>query len=468
MYEYLVQVEGTTPSLGGGDVTDYVDDYTAASFNAVRDALRKALRSPTFGDGRHGRLRLGAISDPTAGNVPTLQLAGSGPITATVKYRYRFGNVSGVTLATNASASIVATGNAVRVHVPAQASDANVGYCAVERTHDNGSTWFHIATVPISDATQAFDFIDSNPITSGTNLGASNTTTTTGTLGGGDWQFVGSAEGSDVATAQTLTYSSDNTQGLGGVHTLRFTSAINFAGNFNGVGKFLRKTWPWYHALSISTSYYSLGPSTIDVPNTASDVFANGPNSNAVYGDNWLAGRRMHGSGGNGVNANGSGAAGVQLEIFANGKITFSGTWTLSGGAGAATTSGQSGNGGGAGPWCLLHSPVGIDTSAATFNLVGGAGSNATGDGGGGSALGGGGGGCGGTFIKIAPYIKTGTESLTGGVGGNQATNNSTSRQGGPGGNASGLGGRGINATGDTGATGKSFNIYSATLPYAA
>lgn len=169
-------------------VADGVDDVVADDHNTLVAAAQYTYDcfggTYNFGNGRDGNLKLGAIANPTVSNTITPALGGAGLLTGTFLYKYQLYNLSGKTLPTNGSVSVVASNNKVNLTIPAQASNTNVTGYEIFRSGDGGSTYYYVGKLPVDDATQQALFVDNVPVTSGTAPSGSNTTGNTVTAGG--------------------------------------------------------------------------------------------------------------------------------------------------------------------------------------------------------------------------------------------------------------------------------------------
>lgn len=222
-------------------VTDGVDDVVADDHNTLVAAAQYTYDcfggTYNFGNGRDGNIKLGAISNPTVSNTITPALGGTGLLTGTFLYKYQLYNLSGKTLPTNGSVSVVASNNKVNLTIPAQASNTNVTGYEIFRSGDGGSTYYYVGKLPVDDATQQALFVDNVPVTSGTAPSGSNTTGNSATAGG-----IFYCKNFSIGSGQTLTV--DHTKvGLiivsNGSITVSSGATINGDNRFNsGTGNF--------------------------------------------------------------------------------------------------------------------------------------------------------------------------------------------------------------------------------------
>jgi hypothetical protein len=465
-----------SPALSGapdapGSVEDRGELLTNERLNELVDgindntsAVSSVSSSSKFGGGIHGTGQLGSLSNPSA--TITAVAGATGLITGTVRYRVTFFNLSGETTATaDPGADISVTSKQITVGaIPVSGSSTCQGR-GIYRSTNSGSTWHQVGKLYNNTDTT---WTDNNPYTGGSSVPGSNTTGTTGTLEGGEWQFTDFT----IATGQTLTISDTGSQG--GIAIIRSQSTIDIVGTLTGTGKFLRTGYPAFYSEVGRTAegrYYQLGINGIDSQNNTNELYGpsqrmnlGGGQTKASYGANgWIDALRKIGAGGlDGAGSN-RGYAGSTICMLASGAFTLTGTINNNGGNCSAAASGNAGGGGGGGGIVLLYSSASVITSAGTINCTGGNGSNGNGTGGGQVAQGGGGGG-GGFIVRIAPIVSSaGTESVAAGTGGTASAHGSllTAASGGMSAGDAGNGGN----PGQSGSSGQSVTLRQATLP---
>lgn len=390
----------------------------AADHNTVVQASQflyaNNLRGYPLGDGRDGAMCLGVIAATTT-TAPTMAIAsGSGNLTGTFYYKVSAYNLSGETAASSASSSISPSAQAVNVTIPATGSNTNITGFYIYRSTSSGGTYYRVGQLAVADSTNGGVFYDNNPITSGTAPQGSNTSTTTATIDG----FY-QATSFTMASGQTITITNNTPVGLYIVSQGAIT--IPSGATINGSEK--HSTAPvigygWIgsqnNAGGTNGSYnagggYGLLKTTSSIKSRLLDFYnTQGSGSDTSYSAT--------------VNA------GSSLMMISGAQITISGTVTLSGKSGTATT----GEGGGAGGTFGAIAPI-INRSGATITCNGGAGGTS-------ASLANSGGGGGGVVAWVADNI-TGSATVSVaagalGVGGG----------GSPAGGGGGNGGNGSNA----------------------
>lgn len=399
---YLVQ-------NGVNDVVDQDHNTLVDAANYLNDTLGGVIN---FGNGIEGNLKVGVISAPTATDVAVPTSNETGYLTGTFYYKYSLYNLSGETAVVNASSTVTVAAKNVKVTIPAQASNTNVTGFYIYRSTDD-ITYYRVGFIAVDDVTSgATEFIDNNPITSGT-APAGATTSTSATISGRYY-------------CNTLTLLSGQTLNITNKAEIIATDIIDFQSGsiVDGDGG---KATTSYGYLQIAANSGGTSLSLID------GGFSSNGNKIAESNDvlkkhvNWYN-HQGHGSG----NAQYYYAqAGASLLCYAKNRLNLNGTINLNGdvGSGAAAASG-----GGSGGVFYGISEL-IDKTSLTANLNGG---NAFSVGGGGSTVYGGGGGI--WFLAYNYLLGTGTINVNAGTNLTSSTTSNHVFGGGCGGDANQVG----------------------------
>lgn len=385
----------------------------------------------TYGSGKDGPGKLGAISDPAS--APTVALGGSGNLTGSYTYKAAAYNVTGTTVASSASATVAPSAQSVTITLPAIPTNAT-GW-ALFRSSD-GVNWYFVGR------TLTTTYVDNSPAryTSST-APSSNTTSNTWNNASGEWHFTTFT----ITSGQTITY---DTSGINsGLLEIRCTESIDFQSGATISGDESYRVnfqMPW---LSRGADIGTLASATVA---SAIGLTSTGRIGGQGLGAaRWMIGCQAPGKKGSAGAAGGGGAAagtagsttawpGATLIMVAPVWVSAAGTVNLRGGNGSAggnggTASGSNSGGGGGGGASGSSGGVAIFGSAnpqvwsVDLRLNGGNGGNG-GKGGnsgsgtwyGGSGGSGGGGGGGGLAVFVGPCWDTssGTIDTAGGSAG--------------------------------------------------
>lgn len=399
---YLVQ-------NGVNDVVDQDHNTLVGAANYLHDTLGSYIN---FGNGVEGNLKVGLITDPTATDVASVSLNGSGYVTGTFYYKYSMYNLSGETAVVNASSTVTAAANKVKVTIPAQASNTNVTGYYIYRSIDN-VTYYRVGFIAVNDVTSgATEFIDNNPITSGT-APAGATTGTSATISGRYY-------------CNTLTLLSGQTLNITNKAEIIATDIIDLrAGStINGDGGKSLTSFGQY------TLTAGIGSNSHDYPDGGGATIGKKiADSNDILKKNVNWYNHQGNASGNGQTN--YAAAGASLLCYARNRLNLNGTISINGqvGSGAAIASG-----GGAGGIFYGVSKI-VDKTSLTANLNG---ANAFSTGGGASTAFGGGGGI--WFLAYEYLIGTGTINVNAGSNVANANTSTNIFGGGCGGDANQVG----------------------------
>lgn len=170
------------------EVTNFTDDVLAEDHNSVVQAIRTSNSSfggsINYGDGRDGHLKLGVISESAP--TPTASPAGSGAVTGSFYYKVSIYNLSGETTPSTASAVVNPSSQAVRIDIPALATNTNITGFYIYRSDDD-VTYYRVGKLAVDDPTSSENyFIDNLPSLnnySSNQPSVSNSTSNTANIG---------------------------------------------------------------------------------------------------------------------------------------------------------------------------------------------------------------------------------------------------------------------------------------------
>lgn len=388
---YLVQ-------NGVNDVVDQDHNTLVDAANYLNDTLGGVIN---FGNGIEGNLKVGVISAPTATDVAVPTSNETGYLTGTFYYKYSLYNLSGETAVVNASSTVTVAAKNVKVTIPAQASNTNVTGFYIYRSTDD-ITYYRVGFIAVDDVTSgATEFIDNNPITSGT-APAGASTSTSATISGKYFcktltllsgQTI-NIEDTDTGTARLSIIATD---------IIDIQSGSTISGT--GAKKLRLTTQPVANSTGNATTDSGVGQGLAISGQT---VLANSTLVFKTFNNCF---------GKNGMGTDTTSYAGGSLALYAKNRVNLNGTFTLNG-----SSPSVAGSGGGAGMICVCSEI--IDKTGITANLNGGN-SNGTYHGGGG-----------GLYYSIAnSHIGSGTINVNAGT-----TGGSTNTGGGSGGASDSVG----------------------------